>query len=60
MTRAATQGPSHGLPSEPGRAGPGRDRAGGPAVGVIITVATVLALVLRLYRLTHPGLLVVS
>jgi alpha-1,2-mannosyltransferase len=60
MTRAATQGPSHGLPSEPGPAGQGGDRAGGPAIGVIITVATALALVLRVYRLTHPGLLVVS
>ena len=54
------QGPSHGLPSEPGPAGQDGDRAGGPAIGVIITVATVLALVLRVYRLTHPGLLVVS
>ena len=60
MTRAATTGPSHGLPSEPGPAQPGGDRAGGPAIGVIITVATALALVLRVYRLTHPGLLVVS
>ena len=54
------QGPSQGLPSEPGPAGQDGDRAGGPAIGVIITVATVLALVLRVYRLTHPGLLVVS
>ena len=42
MTRAATTGPSHGLPSEPGPAQPGGDRAGGPAIGVIITVATAL------------------
>ncbi|HEV3291453.1 MAG TPA: hypothetical protein VG123_20940 [Streptosporangiaceae bacterium] len=60
MTRAATQGPSHGLPSQPGPAGPDGSRAGVPTAGLIITIATVLALVLRVYRLTHPGLLVVS
>jgi Glycosyltransferase family 87 len=60
MTQAATQGPSHGLPGQPGPAGPGRGRAGAITPGLIITVAAVLALVLRVYRLTHPGLLVVS
>jgi hypothetical protein len=60
MTRAATQGSSHGLPGQPGPAGPGDGRAGLITPGLIITVATVLALVLRIYRLTHPGLLAVS
>jgi Glycosyltransferase family 87 len=57
MTRAATQGSSHGLPGQPG---PGDGRPGIITPGLIITVATVLALVLRIYRLTHPGLLAVS
>ena len=60
MTQAATQGPSHGLPGQPGPAGPKGGRTGIITPGLIITVATVLALVLRIYRLTHPGLLVVS
>jgi Glycosyltransferase family 87 len=60
MTRAATQGPSHGLPGQPGPAGPNGGRTGIITPSLIITVATVLALVLRIYRLTHPGLLVVS
>jgi alpha-1,2-mannosyltransferase len=57
MTRAATQGPSRGLP---GPAGPGDGRTGMITPGRIITVAAALALVLRIYRLTHPGLLAVS
>jgi hypothetical protein len=60
MTQAATQGPSHGLPGQPGPAGPGGGHPGVITPGLIITVAAVLALVLRVYRLTHPGLLVVS
>ncbi len=60
MTQAATHGPSHGLPGPPGPGGLGGGRAGVLTPGLIITLATALALALLVYRLTHPGLLVVS
>ncbi|HEY6274769.1 MAG TPA: glycosyltransferase 87 family protein [Streptosporangiaceae bacterium] len=60
MTRAAIEGSSHDLPGQPAAARPGGGPAWRPPAGLIITVAAALALVLRIYRLTHPGLLVVS
>jgi hypothetical protein len=60
MRQAATHGPRHGHAGQDGSPEPMPRPAWLTPVNVVIVLAALLALVLRLYRLTRPGLLVVT